>query len=88
MKKKTKAIEAERQRRSGPEVTALKERMIAAKKRLPVGAIRLFIERFPAYDTYKKNSAVNNVYYLRTVDETIVGLFEKLAGEHEKKSNK
>lgn len=73
----------EKERRTSAEVNALKERVIAVKKRLPAGPLATFVSRFPQYNTYKKSSRVNNVLTCRIVDEEITDLLEELATEYE-----
>lgn len=73
---------AERERRTPEQVAALKERVLNGKKRLPLGAVGIFIKWFPDFNTYKKSSRVANVLSLRIVDEDITEKLESLADEH------
>lgn len=75
-------------RRSPDEVNALRERMVAVKKRLPRGAVTMFISCNPAFNSYKKSSRVRLVHNLTIVDEEITDLFEKLADLHEQEQAK
>lgn len=75
-------------RRSSEEVNALKERILAVRKRLPPGAVTLFVSRYPDFNGYKKSSRVRNVHSMLIVDEDITAKFEDLAAEYEAEAKK
>lgn len=66
-------------RRKKDEVLELRERMTAARKLLSKGAVSLFVNTYPEYDTYQKGLRVSRVYQLQLVDEDIIAKFEELA---------
>jgi hypothetical protein len=74
-------MEKERLRRTTKEVHDLKLRMLKAKKALPRGSVKLFINRFHEYNTYDDSCRVRMVHSLTIVDEEIIEKFELLAKE-------
>ena len=75
-------------RRSSAEVNALRERIVAVKKRLPKGAVTKFISLYPDFNPYKRASRVRLVFNLSVVDEGITEKFENLADIHESEVKK
>lgn len=57
----------------------LKQRVINAKKRLPVGIVPLILNKYPKYNTPKGITKVTNVIHLRSVSEPITKKLEALA---------
>jgi len=59
--------------------SALRSRIEAIKNKLPKNYRSIIISKYPQYDSYSGTSLINNVMNLKSTDEALTEILEKIA---------